>query len=212
MSGQLRFEVLGPVRAWRGDDEVKLGPPQQRAILGILLLRIGAPASPDQLISAIWGETAPGAALGMVGLSAADYEILMNLSEAPTACMRSFELCESTQWEKSRLSHHLKRIKQRGLVNREPTKNARLPAFMPTESGQAAITDAAPAHASNVHVWFIDAIRPERLTLFTQDCGAACAALDKHEETEARKLAGCDTDVPQIPFDRQHTMTARNVL
>jgi DNA-binding SARP family transcriptional activator len=65
VSGQLRFEVLGPVRAWRGDDEVKLGPPQQRAILGILLLRNGAPASPDQLISAIWGETAPGAALGM---------------------------------------------------------------------------------------------------------------------------------------------------
>jgi DNA-binding MarR family transcriptional regulator len=136
----------------------------------------------------------------------------VNLSEAPTARMRSFELCESAQWEKSRLSHHLKRIKQRGLVNREPTKNARLPAFMLTEVGQAAITDAALAHASNVHAWFIDAIGPERLTLFTQDCGAACAALDKHEETEARKLAGCDADVPQIPFDRQHTMTARNVL
>lgn len=104
MSGQLRFEVR-PVRAWRGDDEVKLGHPSNGRSWG----SSGAPASPDQLISAIWGETAPGAALGMVGLSAADYEILVNLSEAPTACMRSFELCESTQWEKSRLSHHLKR-------------------------------------------------------------------------------------------------------
>jgi DNA-binding MarR family transcriptional regulator len=146
------------------------------------------------------------------GLSAADYEILVNLSEAPTGRMRSFELCESTQWEKSRLSHHLKRMEQRGLVNREPTENARLPAFMLTGAGQTAITDAAPAHASNVHAWFIDAIGPERLTLFTQDCEAVCAALDKYEETEARKAAGCDADVAQIPFDRQHTTTARNVL
>lgn len=66
MSGQLRFEVLGPVRAWRGDAEVELGSPQQRAILGILLLRNGAVATSDQLVSAIWGETAPRAAVGMV--------------------------------------------------------------------------------------------------------------------------------------------------
>ncbi|HEY0454136.1 AfsR/SARP family transcriptional regulator [Actinophytocola sp.] len=66
MTGQLRFEVLGPVRAWRGDTEVELGSPQQRAVLAILLLRGGAPASTDQLISAIWGETAPRAAIGMV--------------------------------------------------------------------------------------------------------------------------------------------------
>ncbi|MGK5742537.1 BTAD domain-containing putative transcriptional regulator [Micromonospora sp. URMC 103] len=66
VSGELRFEVLGPVRAWRGGAEVELGTPQQRAILAILLVRAGAVATPDQLISGVWGETAPRAAAGMI--------------------------------------------------------------------------------------------------------------------------------------------------
>ncbi len=66
MGGELRFEVLGPVRAWQGDTELDLGTPQQRAILGILLLRDGAAATPGELINALWGPTAPRAATGMI--------------------------------------------------------------------------------------------------------------------------------------------------
>jgi DNA-binding SARP family transcriptional activator len=62
----VRFQVLGPVRAWLADDELELGTPQQRAILGVLLLRAGMPASPDHLISAVWGPAAPQAAVGMI--------------------------------------------------------------------------------------------------------------------------------------------------
>jgi DNA-binding SARP family transcriptional activator len=66
VDGELRFEVLGPVRAWLDDIELELGTPQQRAILGILLLRAGKPVSPDQLISAVWGPAAPPAAVSVV--------------------------------------------------------------------------------------------------------------------------------------------------
>ncbi|MCT9934471.1 NB-ARC domain-containing protein [Planotetraspora sp. A-T 1434] len=66
MGEQLRFELLGPVRAWRGDVEIDLGSPQQRAILAILLLQAGTPASADQLVTAIWGGAPPPAAIGMV--------------------------------------------------------------------------------------------------------------------------------------------------
>jgi DNA-binding SARP family transcriptional activator len=66
VDAELRFEVLGPVRAWLGDDELDLGTPQQRAILGILLLRGGATATPDQLINAVWGPAAPRAAVGVI--------------------------------------------------------------------------------------------------------------------------------------------------
>jgi DNA-binding SARP family transcriptional activator len=63
---ELRFELLGPVRAWRGDTEIDLGAPQQRAILGLLLLRDGALATSDQLLTALWADQTPRAAAGMI--------------------------------------------------------------------------------------------------------------------------------------------------
>jgi DNA-binding SARP family transcriptional activator len=59
---RLWFTLLGPVRAWRGPDEVDLGSPQQRTALAALLLREGAQASVDELIDAVWGADAPRSA------------------------------------------------------------------------------------------------------------------------------------------------------
>ncbi|GAA2061182.1 transcriptional regulator AfsR [Streptomyces albiaxialis] len=56
---QLRFAVLGPVRAWRGDRALSMGSPQQRALLAALLLRAGRTATAEELIDAIWGEEPP---------------------------------------------------------------------------------------------------------------------------------------------------------
>ncbi len=62
MSGHLRFAVLGPVRAWRGDRELKLGPPQQRAVLAVLLLRENAQVSVSEIIDALWAADMPSSA------------------------------------------------------------------------------------------------------------------------------------------------------
>ncbi|RSN03496.1 SARP family transcriptional regulator [Nonomuraea sp. WAC 01424] len=69
MAGQsvesgLRFAVLGPVRAWREGQELDLGTPLQRSILGMLLLREGRAVTPAEMIDAVWGEEAPPRALG----------------------------------------------------------------------------------------------------------------------------------------------------
>ncbi|WP_217129657.1 BTAD domain-containing putative transcriptional regulator [Streptomyces sp. AC558_RSS880] len=62
----LRFGVLGPVRAWRDDEPVATGSPQQRALLAALLLREGRTATAAELIDALWGEEPPSQALAAV--------------------------------------------------------------------------------------------------------------------------------------------------
>ncbi|MFI6389313.1 BTAD domain-containing putative transcriptional regulator [Nonomuraea sp. NPDC050540] len=63
MADDLRFSLLGPLRAWRGDTELKLGSPQQRMVLAVLLLAEGRATGPDLLIDAIWGDEQPRTAL-----------------------------------------------------------------------------------------------------------------------------------------------------
>jgi DNA-binding SARP family transcriptional activator/tetratricopeptide (TPR) repeat protein len=55
----LRFQLLGPLRAWYDDIEVDLGPPARRAVLGLLVLAGGEPISRSELVDALWGERPP---------------------------------------------------------------------------------------------------------------------------------------------------------
>ncbi|WP_354642132.1 AfsR/SARP family transcriptional regulator [Kitasatospora camelliae] len=55
----LRFQVLGPVQAWRGEQQLALGSPQQQAVLTALLLSQGRPVTTDDLVDGVWGERTP---------------------------------------------------------------------------------------------------------------------------------------------------------
>lgn len=61
----LRFSLMGPVRAWRDEEEVELGPRQQRAVLAALLLNNGIRLSNDQLINMVWDNPTPSAVMAL---------------------------------------------------------------------------------------------------------------------------------------------------
>jgi DNA-binding SARP family transcriptional activator len=66
MFADVRFEVLGPVRGWRGEAELPLGSPQQRAVLAMLLLARGRQVSLDGLVDGLWGARMPRSAAGTI--------------------------------------------------------------------------------------------------------------------------------------------------
>jgi DNA-binding SARP family transcriptional activator len=55
----VRFELLGPLRAWREDASINLGPVQQRVVLAVLLLQHNRLIGRQQLVNAVWGEAQP---------------------------------------------------------------------------------------------------------------------------------------------------------
>jgi DNA-binding MarR family transcriptional regulator len=98
------------------------------------------------------------------GLSLADYEVLVPLSEAPDGRLRVFEIADALSWEQSRLSHHLARMQRRGLVERQECPTDRRGAFaVLTDAGRAAITAAAPGHADLVRRLVFDQLAPEQV-------------------------------------------------
>jgi len=60
-SATLRVQLLGPVRAWRGEQELALGGPRRRALLG-MLANARQPVSRDELIDGLWGYDPPASA------------------------------------------------------------------------------------------------------------------------------------------------------
>ena len=111
------------------------------------------------------------------GLSGPDYSVLVQLSEAPGGRLRAYELGAATGWEKSRLSHHLTRMEQRGLVAREQCAGSRFFDVVLTEQGRTTVEEAAPKHVGHVREWFVEALTPEQLDALAAACEAISARL-----------------------------------
>ena len=106
------------------------------------------------------------------GISLADYDVLVVLSEAPDGRRRVFELTGALAWEQSRVSHQLARMQRRGLVAREECPTDARGAFaVLTEAGRGAIERAAPAHVEMVRQLVFDGLSSDQLTALTDVTG-----------------------------------------
>lgn len=98
------------------------------------------------------------------GLSEPDYDVLSNLSETPSRRARLTELANHMRWSTSRLSHHITRMQQRGLVAREECEDdGRGSVIVLTDHGIRTIEEAAPLHVDSVRRHFIDLLSEDQI-------------------------------------------------
>ena len=103
------------------------------------------------------------------GISLADYDVLVVLSEVPAGRLRVFEIAETLAWEQSRVSHQLARMQRRGLIVREECQADARGAFVVlSAAGRAAIERAAPAHVDTVRRLVFDGLSRDQVTVLTQ--------------------------------------------
>jgi DNA-binding MarR family transcriptional regulator len=121
-------------------------------------------------------------------LSYPDYKVLVALTDRPGGRLRLFELANVLGWEKSRLSHHVARMADRGLVAKEACDADRRGAYVVvTKAGRKEIEAAAPGHVRVVRRLFVDPLTPAQLQALAEAAETVLAALDG--ELPARRPA-----------------------
>jgi len=102
-------------------------------------------------------------------VSAADFSVLVELTDVPDGRRRILDLARALEWEKSRMSHHIARMVKRGLVERdECTEDGRGAFAVITDEGRAMIEAAAPRHVRSVRELFLDHVTPAELRMLTE--------------------------------------------
>jgi DNA-binding MarR family transcriptional regulator len=114
------------------------------------------------------------------GLSMADYEVLVQLSEAEGRRMRMTELAFSSLSSKSRLSHQVGRMEEAGWVRRESCPSDRRGAFaVLTDAGFAVLAAAAPGHVESVRRHLFDHLTADEVQQLAEITGKLSARLDQ---------------------------------
>jgi DNA-binding MarR family transcriptional regulator len=99
--------------------------------------------------------------LAEFGLSAAEYAVLVPLSERPDRTLRAGELSRVLGWGRSRLSHQLRRMEGRGLVHRcDLETDGRATMVRITDKACELLAAAAPGHVEAVRRYLIDVVTP----------------------------------------------------
>jgi DNA-binding MarR family transcriptional regulator len=156
------------------DDSPWLTPKQQRVWRDWLAMNAQLPAALHRQLQA------------ESGLSLQDFDVLVQLTDSTEGKVRISQLAKALNWERSRFSHHYKRMEARGLVEREDCPDdARGALIVLTPAGREAIERAAPAHARVVRDLVFDALRDEDLDAVARFTGEVLRRLELQNRSTA---------------------------
>jgi DNA-binding MarR family transcriptional regulator len=101
------------------------------------------------------------------GISKAEFSLLVTLWQAGGRELRVGELAESLDWDKSRVSHQLTRMENRGFVQRSQYgADGRRAGIGLTAEGRRAAERAVLVHGGNIRRYFLDSLTPEQAAVF----------------------------------------------
>lgn len=116
------------------------------------------------------------------GLGLADYEILVQLSDAPDRRLRMAELAAGALVSRSRLTHRVDRLAAEGFVERQPCPTDRRGMFaVLTAKGATLLGQAARTHVESVRRYVIDPLRPSTQRALVEDLGPVVQDLEREE-------------------------------
>ncbi|MCL3863059.1 MarR family winged helix-turn-helix transcriptional regulator [Actinotalea sp. K2] len=127
------------------------------------------------------------------GMSLSEYEVLVRLSESPQRTLRMSELAAELVFSRSRLTHTVRRMEDRSLVERRTCRDdGRGVNCVLTDTGFATLQQTAPGH--------VDAVRRHMVDLLTTDqlraLGEAMAIVAQGPSPQAPAAAGSGTPTP----------------
>ncbi|WP_313811067.1 MarR family winged helix-turn-helix transcriptional regulator [Glutamicibacter sp.] len=118
-----------------------------------------------------------------------EYSVLATISECSGTSARPADIADALRWDRSRLSHLLRRMESKGLISRcSDETDRRGQQIQLTELGWKTVREAAPSHVTFVREMLFDSLSPEESAalrsalpkildaLSTYNAGATCKA------------------------------------
>jgi len=112
-------------------------------------------------------------------ISKAEFSVLVTLRQTPAGPMRVSALVDALGWEKSRVSHQLTRMENRGLVQRaDGEPGGRRVSIALTDTGRRTVDSAIVSHGANIRRHFFDPATAEQAAAIRAWSEATVAHLD----------------------------------
>lgn len=117
------------------------------------------------------------------GLTLADYEILVRLSESEGRRLRMSHLADATLSSRSRLSHQIDRMEKAHLVQRQPCEDDRRGSWaVLTPHGWDVLVAAAPDHVAGVREHLVDLLTDAQFASLGEACSLVAAPLQPEDD------------------------------